>query len=228
MNLKGRKPIFGWGINDADYVVSWRPDPKIRNKQVMCPFYKRWSGMLYRALGPQTHASVHSYNETTIGDGFKYFMEFRSWASNQGFSDVNKGVVELDKDILVMGNNHYSPDNCAFVTKKINMLLLTSNGSRGELPLGVTLCSSTVARKYVAGQTMYGKRNTLGRFDCELEAHKCWQLSKAAYIEEAISNYEQESEEVGLVFRPDIVTALLGRSTLLRNAAESGIVIDSL
>ena len=226
MATERRKPVFSWGINDADYLVSYRPNPEIRNKQVMCPFYKRWHGMLYRALRKADHESVASYSETTISEDFKYFMDFRRWAEQLGFNENNKSVVELDKDILVIGNNQYSPEHCAFVTKKINMLLLTSNGSRGNLPLGVHTCKAT--GKLIAAQTMNGKRHTLGRFTCELEAHKAWQLSKAKYIEDSISNYEQESEEIGLVYRPDIVNALLQRSALLRNAAESGIIVDSL
>ncbi len=48
-SVNKRKPTYGWGINDADYVVQ----PVINGRQVLCPFYSRWVGMLTRVFCPK-------------------------------------------------------------------------------------------------------------------------------------------------------------------------------
>ena len=224
MATERRKPIYGWGINDADYLVSYRPNPEIRNVQVMCPYYKRWHGMMWRVFKSYYSKATASYDKTTIDQSFQKFMDFRNWANAQGFGPDNGNLVDLDKDILFMGNNVYSQKTCVFVPKRINNLILTSEGKRK----GTLLGTSFDGKKYTAARNINSKTGYIGRFSTEEQAHKAWQLAKADYMEDSIANYEQESESIGLVYRPDVVEAILKRSTLLRDAAESGKIINSL
>lgn len=219
-----RRPIYGFGINDADYPVAFRPNPLERNKNVMCIYYKRWHGMLWRVHKSDYSKATAAYSETTVSEDMKYFMEFRDWAEGLGFNQTNYMHLDLDKDILFEGNNCYSKDKCAFVTQPINKLLSTSEGRRGEMPIGV----SSKGSYYAANYQYHGKRTYLGKFATETLAHQAWQLAKAGYIEHSVSDYEQVSENLGIIYRDDIVSALLRRSDKLRNHAESGVITTNL
>lgn len=221
-NYDHSEPVYGFGINDSGYTVY----PKVNGKLVRCPFYDRWVNMLGRAFASKESAQKLAYINTTISDSFKYFMDFRRWAEGQGFGSHNKHLVDLDKDILVSGNNEYSTEKCAFVIQRINKIIVTGQGGCGIYPLGVRLENRT--GKFVAVICVHGKPKHLGTYTTPEQAHKAWQLSKAQHIENSVANYEQESESIGLVYRQDVVEAILKRSTLLRDAAESGKIINSL
>lgn len=223
-NYSHRKPIYGFGINDADYFVATQGPT--RNSSVLCPYYKRWHNIMYRVFNNKNTGPCASYIDTTVNESFKYFMDFRRWAEKQGFCPENRHLIDLDKDILFSGNNEYSSDKCAFVIQRVNKIISTSYGTRGELPIGVRF--EARSNKYTAKLQINGKSKYLGTYLTEEQAHKAWQLAKADYMEDSIANYEQESESIGLVYRPDVVEAILKRSTLLRDAAESGKIINSL
>lgn len=225
MATQRRKPLYGWGINDADYLVNYLPNPEIRNVQVMCPYYKRWSGMLSRAFS-KTTVTLVSYSETTVSDDFKYFMDFRAWSIAQGLTPENRNDIDLDKDVIFIGNNRYSMEACAFIPKKINNLILCSEAKRTHLPIGARYEIKT--GRYDACMRKNGKGFYIGAYDTPEAAHKAWQLSKADYIEEMIPFYKQEVERLNLLYREDVTEALYGRCILLREAAKNGEIINSL
>ena len=105
-SVNKRKPIYGWGINDADYVVSYA----VNGKRKSCQYYEKWVGMLRRAFSEKYKAKNPSYLCVTVCEEWKYFSNFKKWMETQYFDGL-----ELDKDILKSGNSVYSPETCAFV-----------------------------------------------------------------------------------------------------------------
>lgn len=220
-----QKLVCGWGINDADYATCTH----IEGKSKICPFYDRWRGLIKRSIDPTGRWKGTAYENVTVGDGFKVFMDFKRWSEDQGFNLNNFKLLHLDKDILSGGTKVYSPETCAFVTRKINNLLLTSDGKRGECLLGVSMCvKASPSKKYYARYTDNGRGVRIGAYASETEAHKAWQLAKAGYIERSVIGYEEESALIGIRYREDIIKSLLTISSKLRDDAEFGIITYKL
>lgn len=194
------KLVFGFGVNDSNYSTSVREElepvnGKRQQRTVWrCPFYQRWTGFLGRCYGTKNRSSI-SYEDCSVRLDWKYFMEFRAWMIEQDWQGL-----QLDKDILIKGNREYSKDACCFVPSYINGLLLSSEGKRGEYPLGVYFNQkqksfhSSLDRKF------------LGSFSNSNEAHESWQYAKIRDIELKLERYRLEK-----FYRLDVHEALITR-----------------
>ena len=138
-----------------------------------------WRHMLERCqVGGRVQVKYPSYEGTN--HDFVSYQSFASWATEEfGYSnkDSNGKYWQLDKDLIVRGNKTYSEDLCLFVPHRVNCILTTRAGSRGEYPLGVYF--EQKAGKFRANcqqQTKIPK--FLGYFEDAYEAHKEWQLEK--------------------------------------------------
>lgn len=109
---------------------------------------------------------------------FKEWMEKQDWRGNH-----------LDKDILHLGNKHYSPENCIFVPREINGLIGGGTTRRHGLPKGVHQDKRT--KTFRTTISRYGKRKHLGSFSDASEALMVYKKAKSEYIiEVAISQPE--------------------------------------
>lgn len=187
---KKNKLVYGWGINDADYVVHAKLP---NNRRSLCPYYMTWNTMLKRVFDPKFHAQYPTYIGTSVCDEWKYFMNFRSWVMAQDWR--NK---QLDKDIIVPGNKHYSPETCAFVDGRINSLLLDSASSRGKYPIGVSYCKPN--KKYCAMIRINGKKRYLGYFDTPEEASLVYRKEKSRHVRHiALTQVDDPRVRAGLL-----------------------------
>ena len=207
-----RTGVAGWGINNANYRVQhYKP-------YWQCPFYNRWSMMLKRCLLPKYQKEA--YKDASVSDDFKLFMDFRDWTVNQGVeSEGTLSSVQLDKDLLVMGNKHYSMGTCCYVPKFINTLLLNPKitGER-YLPTGVQF-----RRNYFeVTMRIDDKLKFLGTAKCVIKAYQLWQLAKADEIERKVGQYKEHTETNNYLYRQDVADALLNRAQILRDDAANG------
>lgn len=122
------KSVYGIGyLGQGKYTAS------IKGKDTL--EYKFWKGVLYRCYSEGIKVFAPSYDNCTATDEWHNFQNFAGWASVQvGFK--TKGW-QLDKDLLVKGNELYSPDTCVFVPPRINGLLIKPKTAERELPTGV-------------------------------------------------------------------------------------------
>lgn len=187
---KKNKLVQGWGINDADYVV----DTKLPNgRRSRCLYYIAWREMIRRVFDPKLHARCPTYIGTSVCDEWKYFMNFRSWMMAQDWRDK-----QLDKDIIVPGNKHYSPETCAFVDGSLNCLLLDCAASRGKYPVGVSYYK--IKKKYLATMSMNGKTRNLGYFDTPEEASLAYRKEKSRYVRHiALTQVDDPRVRAGLL-----------------------------
>lgn len=207
-----RKPVYGVGINDADYFTQRDYQPDGRKGKWVCPFYQRWRNMLKRALSEADKIERPTNIGNSVCEEWKTFSNFKAWMETQPW---DQGDLHLDKDILVLGNKEYSPTTCAFVPLPINSLFLRRQRFRGEYPIGV----SKRVRSFNYKKPFYAKLDgTIGYFSTVEEAHKAWQLAKADHIESVLEVYVTDTS-----FQQKVYNAVKSRATMLRQQAEEGI-----
>lgn len=166
-----RKLVYGFGINDADYVV----ERNVNGIRERCPYYAKWFAMVVRCYDPKFHKRHPSYKDCTVCKEWKYFSNFKAWMMTQDWEGK-----ELDKDILVLGNRQYSPQKCIFVSSEVNNLFNVNHSSKSKYLIGV--CKHKNNKKFEAS---YSNKNVyihLGSFESEIEAHNKYLEYRKQYI----------------------------------------------
>lgn len=191
----GKKLIFGVGVNDANYQVTITKEVCGKRKIVWrCPFYSKWYGMVSRCYSEKELSRHPTYIGCSVSQEWLTFSNFRDWMALQDWSGK-----DLDKDILVVGNKIYSPENCLFVNHAINSFICEP--SRGNLPAGVSLI--TKSKKFAASilYPIFREKRHLGCFDTAEDAHKAWRAAKKEYAIELASTQEDKRVSVALKAR---------------------------
>jgi len=170
-SISKRKLVFGEGINDAKYTLK----PTINDKRLSCPFYKVWHNMLQRCYHKKYHEKSPTYKGCTVAKEWLLFSNFKVWMMTQDYK--NK---DLDKDIINPNNKIYSPDNCCFISHKLNSLLLDHKARRGKYPQGVTWHNAR--KKFTARCNVDGKGVHLGLYKSISEALKVYNKFKSDLV----------------------------------------------
>ena len=155
--------------------------------------YTHWRNMLARCFDKEYMVCRPTYSDCTVCQEWLLFSNFKKW-----FDQFNYENYHLDKDILIKGNKHYSPDTCCLVPQEINTLLTRRQGSRGQHPIGV--CYIKRSGKYSA--TIHKMRNVhLGLFDTPEEAFQAYKSAKEHYVKERATKYFQEGKITHRVYQ---------------------------
>lgn len=174
--MKERKLVYGVGINDADYKVELKETigytengKQIRKKIWSCPFYIRWRAMLQRCYSLNYGRNCPTYAECYVTPEWHYFMNFRAWMEKQDWEGKH-----LDKDLLVLGNKIYGPENCIFISNQLNAFINEKRISQNNLLPGVSIHKAT--NKYCAQiyNPFTKKPEWLGLYESEEKAHKVY------------------------------------------------------
>jgi len=189
-----RQIVLGVGLNDAEYQVN----PIINGKQVTCPIYHKWRGMLKRCYCAKTQARQPTYAGATVAKEWLTFSVFKSWMIKQDWKDK-----ELDKDIISPGNKHYSSETCCLVPRALNNMLTDSGAARGDYPKGV--CFDKPTGKYIAQCYYKGKQKKLGRYLTPEEASLAYRKFKASLVAEAAFEQTDERIEHGLMLHAALI-----------------------
>lgn len=166
-----RKLLCGVGYNDKKGLIN----ELIDGKRVKDHFCTIWSGMIQRCYSKKHQEKRPEYKGVTVCKEWHQFSNFKEWMKQQDW----KGK-ELDKDILSPGNKVYSPENCIFVTSKINSLIKNNIKTRGKYPQGVSFSSRY--NKFYAHCRVDGKSKHLGVFCTSNEASKKYKKFKGELI----------------------------------------------
>ncbi|ALP47448.1 hypothetical protein phiST2_0022 [Vibrio phage phi-ST2] len=159
-----RKLVYGVGINDVPRVT-------VDERKL----YVTWTSMLQRAYDPEYKRRFHTYDSVSVCQEWHTLSVFREW--------FNKNYVptwQLDKDLICIDNDIYSPSMCAFVPRYLNNLENDSGASRGDLPIGV--CYNKQHGKFQSNVSNSGKLKFLGYFDTPEEASLAHDNAKRAYV----------------------------------------------
>ncbi len=85
---------------------------------------------------------------------------------------------ELDKDVLVAGNKLYSPDTCAFITRKTNSFFIKFSSCRLSNMTGSTKFYKNGYFRGQCSNPITNKQEKLGKFKTKEEAHLAWRKRK--------------------------------------------------
>ena len=171
--------VYGVGINDADYVTNKREtigyvNGKQKQKRVWeCPYYRAWENMLARCYSAKYQEKQPTYKGCSVSDDWLTFSNFKNWMEKQDWEGK-----QLDKDILLEGNKVYSKESCVFVTRMVNMFTIDSGAARGEWLIGVYWNKGKNKFMSMCSNPFTKKREYLGLFTTELEAHEKWRKRK--------------------------------------------------
>lgn len=182
--MKTKKLIYGVATNDADYVVTKCETIIVNGKKKLkvvwrCPYYVTWTNMLRRSYSVKDQECHPTYKGCSVSDEWLTFSNFKAWMMNQDWEGN-----QLDKDLLVKDNKVYGADNCAFVSQMVNLFVTDSRASRGEYLIGV--CWNKRDKKFQArcNNPFTKKRENLGLFTSEQEAHEAWKKRKLELAKE--------------------------------------------
>lgn len=184
------RKVHGVGINDGKY--------KTLIDGVRCKTYLKWKSLLFRVYSDKALKHRSNYLGCSVCDEWLVYSNFKVWYENQlGF---NLGF-ELDKDLLVKGNRHYSPELCLLVPSEINKFMISrAKESNNGLPLGVHL--HTNSGKYKAQINRNGSRKCLGTFTNPVDAFKAYKFAKEQQAHDLANKYKD-------VVDPRVYEALL-------------------
>lgn len=216
MEYKGkgrpRGSLIGGCINDADYYTQWTEG----GQRHTCPFFRAWSSMISRVYSVRLKEIHPTYEGTAMYEEWRLFSNFKSWMEGQVWNDGTQ-KLQLDKDILFVGNLEYSPTTCVFVPKYLNVLLNDCRGQRGKLPQGVSYQGPSRDAGPNRSSPFYsyvrsgGKTLRFGYYSTPMQAHAAWQEGKALEIEKAVDRHTQN-----VYHDRRVVDALLSRAARLR------------
>ena len=173
--MKPKKLVHGVGINDADYVLQKKEaigyvDGKRKWKLVWaCPYYRAWRNMLERCYSANLQERYPTYKGCTVSEEWLTFSSFKAWMEKQDFEGMH-----LDKDVLFEGNKVYSAETCVFVTGVVNSFTTDRGAYHGEWLIGVDWHKASEKFRAQCRNPFTKKREHLGLFTCEQEAHEAW------------------------------------------------------
>lgn len=176
---KPRKLVHGVGINDADYVVQKKEtvdyvNGKPKQKQIWrCPCYRTWASMLERCYSAKFQERWPTYKGCSVSEDWLTFSVFKRWMAKQDWEGK-----QLDKDLLFEGNKVYGPDTCVFVSPMVNNFTTDSGAARGKWLIGVNWHKGENKFQSRCSNPFTKKRDNLGYFESEQQAHEAWRKRK--------------------------------------------------
>lgn len=133
--------------------------------------YDVWRSLLVRSTDDKFKSKNPSYEGVSVSDKWLDYSIFYDWYVEQ----PNEGDWQLDKDILVKGNQIYSPETCCVVPRKINNLFISRKRDRGAYPIGV--CKHASGKYASRGCNLH-----LGLYDTPDEAFYAYKKWKESHV----------------------------------------------
>lgn len=152
--------------------------------------YTVWRDILKRCYDPKESSKL-AYRGMKVADEWHDFSNFKAW------HDVN--YVEgfsIDKDLLGNNSNIYSPDNCIYLPRYLNNLII-DNTTRSELPVGVFFKDNS----YRAEVYNEEKRYPLGKFNNKEDASKAYSHAKAVFMAKATIRMDTPQKAKGVLIQ---------------------------
>lgn len=151
--------------------------------------YNKWKSMIIRVHSEEYLVKRPSYRGCSMQNSWYDFQVFAKWFNEQSYC---KEGYQLDKDVLLKGNKHYSEETCCLVPSEINTLILDRAMHRGQYPVGVYKNNNT--GKFVAQSCSSGERY-LGTFPTPEEAFYSYKEAKEQHIKSVANKWKGKIED---------------------------------
>ena len=177
--------------------------------------YLVWYQMIQRTTNPERQARCPTYKDTWVCEEWKLFSNFLNWCLANG----HRKELQLDKDILDIGNKCYSPDTCVFVSHALNCLLIFKQSNNSGLPTGVTYQEFNsrgykLTKPYQVQFKINGKKKYFGTYTTPEEAGLVYGREKSKVILDKANNLTEE--DCSLVHRKKVRLALKNHAKSLK------------
>lgn len=169
------KLVYGVGVND---LPKGSCSEMVNGKQIIYPFYRKWTSMLNRCYNPKYHQTHPTYIGCSVCEEWKTLSKFKEWFDQQ---PLERQSWQLDKDLLFPNNKIYSPDTCILVPNWLNLFVTESDAARGEHMIGVDWNKRDKKFRALINDG-HGKQKHLGYFTDELSAHLAWKKAKLQMV----------------------------------------------
>lgn len=143
---------------------------------------KAWTSMLQRCYCKKLHRRCPTYSDCSVCEEWHNFQNFAKWFYENYPDDGRR--YDLDKDVKVIGNKIYSPQSCMFVSQVVNNFTLVRNVRSGKYMVGVSFHKRSGKLRASCKNSLTGKSEHVGSFDCEMEAHLAWRKRKSEIAHE--------------------------------------------
>lgn len=153
--------------------------------------YRIWSSMMARAYSDSYKSSFPTYQDVTVCADWHNFQVFAEWCNSQKFYHF-EGYV-LEKDILKRGNKTYCPEFCRFVPPSLNSLITKCDANRGNLPIGVSWCSTKELFHSCVNRD--GVTEFIGYYNCPVKAFGAYKKRKEEIIKEMADRFKNKIDE---------------------------------
>ena len=108
-----RKKIYGFGINDAEFITQ----VEINGKKYMHPAYDCWKQIIRRCYARESLDKKPHYALVSVCEEWASFSSFHSW-----WKENQVDGWQVDKDLLT-DLKMYSPTTCIFIPKWLNSFI---------------------------------------------------------------------------------------------------------
>lgn len=138
--------------------------------------YDVWRSMMARCYREESHAVMPTYKDCTVCREWHNYQNFAEWFYKNLPNDGER--YHLEKDLKMVGNKEYGPSACIFVKPVVNLFITDCAAARGEYMVGVTVDKLTGKFRSRCRNPMTSRRESLGLFNKEIDAHMAWRKRK--------------------------------------------------
>jgi len=125
--------------------------------------------MLKRCYYAKHQEKYPTYVGCSVSEDWLTFSNFKAWMEKQDFEGK-----QLDKDLLFEDNKVYSAETCVFVSPLVNTFTVDRGLDRGEWLIGAHWDKARAKFRAQCSNPFTKKRERLGSFTSEQEAHEAW------------------------------------------------------
>lgn len=133
--------------------------------------WSRWINMMQRCYSKKIHTYKPYYKKCKVCEEWHNFSNFKMWYDKHY---IQGKKVDLDKDLLIQGNNEYSPETCTFISHFLNTIF-EERGMKN-------LITQNRDKKFIATMSILNKKKEIGIFDTKEEALEGFADYKKKYI----------------------------------------------
>ncbi len=193
------KPPMQPSVEGIGYFGIGRFVPNSYAKGEVAPekIYGYWVRMFSRCYNEfeLQKSTGRSYADKYVHEHWHNFQNFAEWALSQ--PNWDEEGFELDKDLLVKGNDVYSESTCCFLPAEINVFLVDKRS--GKYPKGVHEITPKTPNEtvgYIARCNVDGERKYLGFYPTPEQAFEAYKQCKEAHAKVLAERWKHKLTDV--------------------------------